>query len=122
MMQQNNRTPDDVMAKKIRMLRAAKNVSREEFAMYMGISRFSITGWENGSTVPSQRYRDKIDAEFSAEVAEILSSENEPETAQNGYLTCLRCLPDIPTHSLRSLSNCIATLIRAREQRRDIVK
>lgn len=116
-MQQNSKA-DSIIAKKIRMLRASKNVSREEFAMYIGINRFSLTNWESGASEPPQNYKEKIDAEFSTAVAEILSLEMESEKEVSNYLTCLQCLPDMQVHALKNLSACIATIIRAKERRK----
>lgn len=117
MNQQSNAKADALIAKKVRMLRAAKNLSRENFAYYMGIGRLSIANWEGGISAPSPAQKEMIEAEFDAVLTEMLRADDDEATSQGCYLTCLRCLPDMSTHTLKSLNECIATLIKNRERK-----
>ena len=61
------------LGEQIRAAREQKNLSQEELAEYMGVSRQAVSKWENGASVPHGANRSKL--------AEFLGLEPEPPEA-----------------------------------------
>ena len=114
MEQQKNERANTAVAKKVRMLRAAKNVSREEFSRYMGANSYSVSYWEAGANVPSTEQMGKIDAEFAEVLKELYESEGGQDVSHEHYLSCLKHVTKLSETHLKDLDLCIKNLLKIR--------
>lgn len=71
----------DVFCDRIKVLRATRGMTQEEFAEFCGVSRLSILRYENGSSTPNRLAAEKIAKACGTTVDYILGRDEE--TAQN---------------------------------------
>lgn len=114
----NSEKVNTAIARKLRMLRAAKNVGWEEFSRYLGYSRFTISSWESGESEPSAEQKGLIEAEFAEVLRELHESEDGKDSLQAKYLICLKCLPDLSETHLKDLNSSITNLLKVKEKKR----
>lgn len=62
-------------AEKILMIRGASGLTQEEFARFVGVSKRSISAWENGDVIPKKTVRIKIAVLCGFSVNEFLLEE-----------------------------------------------
>ena len=65
------------MTNNIKVLRAIKNISQEELAKKIKVSRQTINAMEKGKYVPSTLLALKLDQFFETQVEDIFTLENE---------------------------------------------
>lgn len=69
--------------KKIYELRQSKNLSQDELAELIGVSRQSISKWENGTAVPGKSNISKLCEIFSVSVSYLLDDDYNKETVKS---------------------------------------
>lgn len=66
----------------IKQHRKAKGWTQQQLAEQTGVSRQTVTRWENGWNVPSLFYAEKLAESFGINVTELMTGENEERAAQ----------------------------------------
>ncbi|WP_276781489.1 helix-turn-helix transcriptional regulator [Treponema succinifaciens] len=61
-----------IIGKNIEKLRNSKNMRQEEFANIMGISRPTVSNWEQGKNPPTTEQLIKLAEEFHISIDELL--------------------------------------------------
>ena len=64
---------------KLKSLRASKNLTQENLATKLGVTRQTISKWEKGISVPDADVLSQIADIFEVSVAELLGSEEKEE-------------------------------------------
>lgn len=77
---------DDIITagQRIRQLRIAKNLSQLKMARALGVSRFTITGWENDNRTPHWANLQQLVEYFGVSVKYLLYGENNEGDQKNG--------------------------------------
>lgn len=66
-------------AQKIIMLRGALGLTQEEFAKEAGVSKRSVSSWENGDVIPKKTVRINLAVTYNLPVNELLLDEEKPQ-------------------------------------------
>lgn len=68
---------------KLKSLRASKNLTQENLATKLGVTRQTISKWEKGISVPDADVLSQIADIFEVSVAELLGSEEKEEIKED---------------------------------------
>lgn len=68
---------------RIKEYRTQKNVTQQQLADEIGVSRQSVVRWENGFAVPSMYYAQKLSRYFGVTVTYLMTGEEEKTRSEN---------------------------------------
>lgn len=96
--------------KRMKATRNAYLLSQDAVAKALGVSRLSVTKWENGECTPRESMKQRIDAWIVAQrgpvdpqISQLLKQQEELERDLREYVRHVHCYHEVVTHAIEAL-------------------
>jgi transcriptional regulator with XRE-family HTH domain len=71
-----------MLSKKLKVLRAEKDISQDDLAAYMGVKRNTISNWENEVSKPDSDQLQKLSAFFGTSIDTLLDNQIKEQKSE----------------------------------------